>query len=104
MSGGYYHVSVMDIRTLRRCSKRFEITMKISSRLLEALQRELDGEVLTDSVSRALFATDASPYQQLPIGVVRPFHRQDCVRIMQFAARHRVPLIPRGAGTSLAGQ
>ncbi|MEE8263834.1 MAG: FAD-linked oxidase C-terminal domain-containing protein [Gammaproteobacteria bacterium] len=78
--------------------------MKISPRLLEALQRELDGEVLTDSVSRALFATDASPYQQLPIGVVRPFHRQDCVRIMQFAARHRVPLIPRGAGTSLAGQ
>ncbi|MEE8263189.1 MAG: FAD-binding protein [Gammaproteobacteria bacterium] len=78
--------------------------MKISSRLLEALQRELDGEVLTDSVSRALFATDASPYQQLPIGVVRPFHRQDCVRVMQFAARHRVPLIPRGVGTSLAGQ
>ncbi|MCI0401713.1 MAG: FAD-binding protein [Gammaproteobacteria bacterium] len=73
-------------------------------RILDELRKELDGEVLTDPISRALYATDASPYQQLPIGVVRPFHRQDCVSIMRFAARHRISLIPRGAGTSLAGQ
>ena len=65
---------------------------------------EIAGELLTDPPTRALYATDASPYQRLPLGVVRPRHRDDCIKLMQFAARHRIPLIPRGAGTSLAGQ
>lgn len=64
----------------------------------------IDGEVLADPVTRMLYATDASPYEQLPLGVVRPRHREDCIAIVLHAARHRIPLIPRAAGTSLAGQ
>ncbi len=78
--------------------------MDYFSRHLNALRAEIEGELLTDDLTRALYATDASPYQRLPLGVVRPSHRDDCIKLMQFALRHRIPMIPRGAGTSLAGQ
>lgn len=70
----------------------------------EELQADVEGEVRTDLLSRRLYATDASIYQELPLGVVRPKHADDCVTIVQWAARHGVPIIPRTAGTSLAGQ
>ncbi len=72
--------------------------------LLAELNGQIDGEVHTDPVTRMLYATDASIYQQTPLGVVRPMHRDDCVAIVRFAAKHKLPLIPRAAGTSLAGQ
>ena len=68
------------------------------------LASRIDGEVLADPLTRMLYATDASPYEKLPLGVVRPRHREDCIAIVLHAARHRIPLIPRAAGTSLAGQ
>ena len=68
------------------------------------LASRIDGEVLGDPLTRMLYATDASPYEKLPLGVVRPRHREDCIAIVLHAARHRIPLIPRAAGTSLAGQ
>ncbi len=71
---------------------------------LAALGSRIDGEVLTDRLSRMLYATDASPYEKLPLGIVRPRHRDDCIALVRHAARHLVPLIPRAAGTSLAGQ
>ena len=71
---------------------------------LSGLSRALEGELLADRVSRRLYATDASPHQKTPLAVVRPRHRDDCVRLMSFAAQERLPLIPRAAGTSLAGQ
>ncbi len=70
----------------------------------EELAGAIDGELLLDPASRALYATDASPYEVHPVAVARPRHAGDCVAIMRFARRHGVPLIPRGAGTSLAGQ
>ncbi|MGH8521373.1 MAG: FAD-binding oxidoreductase, partial [Gammaproteobacteria bacterium] len=74
------------------------------SPLLPELAARIDGEVHADSVTRMLYAADASPYQELPLAAVRPRHAADCAAIVRFAARHRIPLIPRAAGTSLAGQ
>ena len=71
---------------------------------LADLDSRIDGEVLVDPIHRRLYSTDASVYQQLPIGVVRPAGREDCETIVRFAAAHTMPLIPRAAGTSLAGQ
>ncbi|HYE35184.1 FAD-binding and (Fe-S)-binding domain-containing protein [Methylocaldum sp.] len=79
------------------------MTSEPSSKLL-TLSRVLEGELLTDRLSRLLYATDASPHQKMPLAVARPRHRDDCAALMTFAARERLPLIPRAAGTSLAGQ
>ena len=72
--------------------------------LFNSLRKLLNGEVYTDRQNRILYSTDASIYQQLPLAVVRPKHRDDCVKLVQFAREHQLPLIPRAAGTSLAGQ
>jgi len=68
------------------------------------LSNNIEGEVFTDLVSRQLYATDASVYQQLPDAIARPKNTQDCIKIVQFAQQHQIPLIPRAAGTSVAGQ
>ena len=75
--------------------------------MTEALRSELEqieGEVRFDTVSRALYSTDASVYQIEPLGVVVPRTREDVVRTVQIAARHRVSITARGGGTSQAGQ
>lgn len=74
------------------------------SGLFEELRRRIRGELMLDATSRRLYATDASPYQKLPAGVVFPRDRDDLAAVLRFAHEHRVALIPRGAGTSLAGQ
>jgi FAD/FMN-containing dehydrogenase/Fe-S oxidoreductase len=74
------------------------------SRLEQRLRSQLRGEVRFDSSSRALYATDASNYRQAPIGVVIP-HDDDDVRATVAACREfSVPILARGAATSLAGQ
>jgi FAD/FMN-containing dehydrogenase/Fe-S oxidoreductase len=72
--------------------------------LAGTLRRELDGEVAFDDYTRHLFARDASMYSITPAGVVFPRHAQDVAATVAAAAEHGVPLVPRGAGTSLAGQ
>ena len=57
-----------------------------------------------DDVSRLLYSTDASNYQIEPVGVVFPKHADDVVAAHSIATQRNVPLLPRGAGTSLAGQ
>ena len=74
------------------------------STLYEELRQVIDGEVRFDPYSRALYSTDASMYQIEPIGVVIPRHRGDVVATVDIARRHQVPVLPRGGGTSLAGQ
>lgn len=71
---------------------------------LTGLAASIEGELLDDRTTRRLYATDASIYQQMPIGVVYPRHEADCVAIVKHAARSGYSLIPRAAGTSLAGQ
>lgn len=68
------------------------------------LEKEITGEVRFDTVSRALYSTDASVYQIMPLGVVVPKNREDLITAVTTAARHRCPVTLRGGGTSQAGQ
>jgi FAD/FMN-containing dehydrogenases len=71
---------------------------------LEDLQKLIKGELHVDCVYRNLYATDASAYRELPLGVVYPKDDEDLKKIIAFAREKEISLIPRGAGTSLAGQ
>lgn len=72
---------------------------------LEAeLKKELDGEVRFDDLSRILYSTDASNYQIEPVGVVIPRSVEDVHKTVETASKYGVPILPRGGGTSLAGQ
>ncbi|MBI2071664.1 MAG: FAD-binding oxidoreductase, partial [Gemmatimonadetes bacterium] len=68
------------------------------------LRRELGGEVLFDRFTRGRYSTDASMYQITPVGVVVPRTVEDVRRLLSLAAEERVPLVPRGGGTSQGGQ
>ncbi len=72
--------------------------------LAEALRRVVAGEVRFDPYSRRLFSRDASMYAIEPIGVVFPRDAADVAAVVSTAAEFGVPVLPRGAGTSLAGQ
>jgi FAD/FMN-containing dehydrogenase/Fe-S oxidoreductase len=72
--------------------------------LAAALAREIEGEVRFDDGSRALYATDASNYRQVPIGVVIPKRADDVIAAVALARKFGAPILARGAGTSLAGQ
>ncbi|SFN54486.1 FAD/FMN-containing dehydrogenase [Cohaesibacter marisflavi] len=72
--------------------------------LLDRLAHSIKGTVRSDEASRTIFASDASAYQEMPLGVVTPEDKEDLITIVRFCQEHKVPLIPRGAGTSLAGQ
>ncbi len=72
--------------------------------LVAELTRKVRGEVLFDPGSRALYATDASNYRQLPLGVVVPADVDDVVAAVEVCHRLDAPILARGGGTSLAGQ
>lgn len=72
--------------------------------MFDKLRKNLEGELHTDALHRRLYATDASIYQKMPVGVAYPKHAADIQALVRFAAQHGIPLIPRTAGTSLAGQ
>ncbi|NCA11118.1 FAD-binding oxidoreductase [bacterium] len=71
---------------------------------LDRLAASLEGEVSTAGLARTIYSTDASEYQERPLAVACPKSAADVGAIVRFAAEHRVGIIPRGAGTSLAGQ
>jgi FAD/FMN-containing dehydrogenase/Fe-S oxidoreductase len=68
------------------------------------LKRTVRGEVRFDRGSRALYATDGSNYRQIPIGLVVPRDDQDVIATVAACRKYGAPVLPRGAGTSLAGQ
>jgi FAD/FMN-containing dehydrogenase/Fe-S oxidoreductase len=72
--------------------------------LLHDLQQRIAGEVRFDAVSKMLYSTDASIYQIEPLGVIIPRHAEDVMAAIRIAGEHGVPVLPRGGGTSLAGQ
>jgi FAD/FMN-containing dehydrogenase/Fe-S oxidoreductase len=72
--------------------------------LRRALATEFTGEVHFDTVSRALYSTDASVYRIEPLGVVIPRSRNDLIRLVTICAEFRCPMTMRGGGTSQAGQ
>ncbi|AGN00213.1 D-lactate dehydrogenase [Salinarchaeum sp. Harcht-Bsk1] len=72
--------------------------------LVAALRERIDGEVRFDEYSRQLYATDASAYEVTPVGVVFPKSTDDVAAVMAYCAEEEIPVLPRGGGTSLAGQ
>src|SRR5437899_10402379 len=72
--------------------------------LADALRASISGEVRFDAGSQALYATDGSNYRQVPVGVVIPTNAEDVIQTVALCRRYHVPLLPRGGGTSLAGQ
>ena len=72
--------------------------------LEQILRKEIEGEVRFDPYSKVLYSTDASLYQMEPICVVVPRHQEDVTRAIQIAYDRNLPILPRGGGTSLAGQ
>lgn len=73
-------------------------------RIEEDLRGQLDGRVRCDDLFTQLYATDASIYEQRPLGVVRPRHARDVAATVRYAAAHEIPIHARGAGTGLAGE
>ncbi len=72
--------------------------------LLNELEGTLEGELMDDVLSKTLYATDASVYRKVPLAVAFPKNVSDIQILIHFARQNRVGLIPRTAGTSLAGQ
>ncbi|MCQ2344579.1 MAG: FAD-binding oxidoreductase [Paludibacteraceae bacterium] len=62
------------------------------------------GKILTDRLTRILYSTDASAYCEMPLGVAFPCDHDDIVALVRYADSHKIPIIPRAAGTSIAGQ
>jgi FAD/FMN-containing dehydrogenase/Fe-S oxidoreductase len=73
-------------------------------RLEKDLRHSLGGEVRFDAGSKALYASDASNYRQIPLGVVLPRSVDDLVTALNICRRHDVPFLTRGGGTSQNGQ
>ncbi|WP_179347626.1 FAD-binding and (Fe-S)-binding domain-containing protein [Winogradskyella pacifica] len=71
---------------------------------LKALRTTLEGDLHSDDLMRKLYATDASVYRKLPLAVALPKNNNDIKLLIDFAKTHHTSLIPRTAGTSLAGQ
>jgi FAD/FMN-containing dehydrogenase/Fe-S oxidoreductase len=71
---------------------------------LTALAARLTGELHFDDTMRKLYATDASEYQEMPVAVALPKTEADVRELIRFANEHGIGLVPRTAGTSLAGQ
>jgi FAD/FMN-containing dehydrogenase/Fe-S oxidoreductase len=75
-----------------------------STSTLEQLATELEGDFHFDATMRTLYATDASVYREMPLAVALPRTEKDICKLIRFAREHGTSLIPRAAGTSLAGQ
>lgn len=71
---------------------------------LETLKKKLNGELKFDKLHKTIYATDASVYRKIPVAVAFPKNNEDLKILIEFAKENTTTLIPRTAGTSLAGQ
>src|SRR3972149_6579578 len=71
---------------------------------LHELNKRFTGDLRLDPASKALYSTDASMYQIEPLGVAIPKTQDDLIAAVELSAKYAVPILPRGAGTSLGGQ
>lgn len=78
--------------------------VSVSSEQLQSLANRMEGELHTGTLMRTLYATDASAYQEMPLAVAVPRTEADIAELIRLANSHQIGLIPRAAGTSLAGQ
>lgn len=80
-----------------------EVT-SIQQKIIDLLHSNTTAEILRDDLYLGLYATDASLYQMRPIAVTIPKTEQDIIGIIRIANQNELPILPRGTGTSLAGQ
>ncbi|MFM8427787.1 MAG: FAD-binding oxidoreductase, partial [Chloroflexota bacterium] len=78
--------------------------MTFSREIFQDLQKRFKGDLRLDSASKVLYSTDASAYQIEPLGVAIPKTQEDLQTVVAFAAKNKIPILPRGSGSSLAGQ
>ena len=84
-------------------SNRSDFNEILRNKLLQ-LSKNLTGDLFLDDTMRRLYATDASAYREMPLAVAIPKTEVDIEALIQFAIENKTSLIPRTAGTSLAGQ
>lgn len=80
------------------------VSAEILADFAAALQPHLSGDLRTDTMTRALYATDASMYEIMPLAVVIPRSLDDVQAAIEEAVRYKLPVLARGGGSSLAGQ
>ena len=85
-------------------SVRDQLSSEDTSALRQQLEAQIEGDVRFDAVYRGMHATDASVYQIVPAGVVRPRHAEDVAVVLAFCREHGISITARGGGTSQAGQ
>jgi FAD/FMN-containing dehydrogenase/Fe-S oxidoreductase len=78
--------------------------MSLNPDFVNQLRKHFAGDIRLDTASRILYSTDASIYQIEPLGVAFPRTQEDLHAAVELAAQYSVPILPRGSGTSLAGQ
>ena len=78
--------------------------MSLSPDFIAELKKHFNGDIREEQASRTLYSTDASIYQIEPLGVVIPRNQEGLQTAVELAAKYQVPILPRGSGTSLAGQ
>jgi len=78
--------------------------MSLSPDFVSELRKYFAGDIRLDAASRVLYSTDASIYQIEPLGVAFPKTQEDLHAAVESDAKYRAPILPRGAGSSLAGQ
>ena len=78
--------------------------MSLNPEFLHELKQHFTGDLRFDAISRTLYSTDASMYQIKPLGVAIPKTQDDLQSAVELAAKYRVPILARGAGSSLCGQ
>src|SRR5512147_1391933 len=78
--------------------------MSLHPDFIHELRKRFAGDIRLDLASRILYSTDASIYQMEPLGVVFPKTQEDLHAAVELAAKYKVPILPRGSGSSLAGQ
>jgi FAD/FMN-containing dehydrogenase len=78
--------------------------MSLHPDFINELRRHFVGDIRLDPASRILYSTDASMYQIEPLGVAIPKTQDDLQAAVEMAAKYKIPILPRGAGSSLGGQ
>ncbi|MBL8098316.1 MAG: FAD-binding protein [Anaerolineales bacterium] len=78
--------------------------MTLSKEFIYELQKRFAGDIRLDTASKVLYSTDASMYQIEPLGVAIPKHQDDLQSAVELAAKYKIPILPRGSGSSLGGQ
>lgn len=78
--------------------------MSLLTHFKNELLKNFSGEIREDVASKVLYSTDASIYQMEPLGVALPRTQEDLIAVVELAAKYHIPVLPRGSGSSLAGQ